>query len=153
QEHEVLDVTIAGAPELRHDPEPCRALDGPIADGGSISVPTAPQERVQVPTTQTAHGFGEPALKGQPTLLAIGDHGQASPLLEPDGILHGAVFDGVEPRLRDSARGNVFTRRNEIAGAKQAADMVCVISDQGRIEATGSCSPPAIRLRLECPIS
>src|SRR4029453_8961162 len=127
----VLNRPITGPPELRHDAESWGALHGPIADGGRISVPAAPQERIQIPIAQTAHRFGESALKEKPTLLAICNHGQASPLLQPDGILHSAIFDGLEPRRRDPACSDVLPRRDELEGTKQAADVICVISDQG----------------------
>ena len=58
-----------------------------------------PQKRIQIPIAQAAHGFGESALEGEPTPLAVGDHWQAHPLLKPDGILHGSVFDGLESGL------------------------------------------------------
>jgi hypothetical protein len=119
------------AAELLHDPESCRALNRPIADGRRISAPVAPQKRVQVPVAQTAHGFGELALEGETPLFAVGDYWQAHALLEPDGVLHGPVFDGLEPGRRDPARGGVPARRNEFRRAKQAADVVCMARDHG----------------------
>jgi hypothetical protein len=70
-------------------------------------------------------------LEGKPPLLAVGDHPQADALLEPDGVFHGSVFDGLESGTRDPACGGLFPRRNELGGAKQAADVVCVASDHG----------------------
>src|SRR3989441_1252988 len=131
QKHEILDRQITTALKLLHDPEPCGALNRHIADGRRISAPVAPQKRVQLPIAEAADGFGESALEGEPTLLAVGDHWQAHALLKPDGILHGPVFDGLEAGPRDPARGGVFPRRNEAGGAKQAADVVCVVSDHG----------------------
>jgi len=117
--------------ELLHDPEPCGALNRPIADYRRISAPIAPQKRVQAPVAQAAHGFGELALEGEPLPLAVGDHRQAHALLKPDCVLHGPVFDGLEPGTRDPARGSVFPRRNEFGRVEQAADVVCVASDHG----------------------
>src|SRR2546427_3373892 len=119
------------ASEPLHDPESWGALNRPIADGRRISAPIAPQKRVQVPVAQAPHGFGELALEGEPPLLAVGDYRQAHALLEPDGVLHGPVFDGLELGTRDPARGGVPPRRNEPGRAPQPPDAVCVARDHG----------------------
>jgi hypothetical protein len=85
-----------------HEPVDYAKIDRPLAaraaDGG-VTMPIAPQEGVDVPGAEAVDSFGHLALKGKPPHFAVGHDVQARCLLEGDGLVDGAILDGLELRV------------------------------------------------------
>ena len=122
------------APELRDHPQVGRPFAAPISDR-IAAVPLAPQERIDVPRPETRHGLGHLALEGQPAHLPVGDHLQARRFLEGDGLIDGAVLDGLEPGLRDTAGRQVLLRFEKLRRPEQAGNDVGMCFHPGGLPA------------------
>ncbi len=129
--HELLRGQVSLAPELCDHAQIGRSFAAPIADR-IVAVPLAPQKRIDVPLPETLHGLGHLALEGQSAHLTIRDHLQARLLLEDDGLIDGAVLDGLEVGLSDTAGRQVLLRFEKLRWPEQAANDVGMCGNHGR---------------------
>ena len=129
--HELLRRQVSLAPELCDHAQIGWSFAAPIADR-IVAVPLAPQKRIDVPLPETLHGLGHLALERQSPHLTVRDHFQARLLLEDDGLIDGAVLDGLEMGLVDTTGRQVLLRFEKLRWPEQAANDVGMCGNHGR---------------------
>jgi hypothetical protein len=100
---------MAYAPQLANDPEGLGTLRRPVPYS-LVAVPLPPQPGVDVMLAEAFCGLDYLALERLPAHLAVRNDGEASPLLQTDGPVHGTVFYALELCRREPARSVALAR-------------------------------------------
>ena len=111
---------------------------GARAATGSVSVPLAPEKRIQRVLAEAFYGRGHLALKGLPPHLAVGHNLETGLFLERHRIVHGAVLDPFEFSGSQRARRKLFLGREQFRRAEQTADDVRFGVDHNLVERDSS---------------
>jgi hypothetical protein len=94
-----------------------------------LVVPLSPQKCVTIKLAEAADGGGHLALKRLAAHLAIADDFQTDALLQRDGIVDGAIFDGFELSGSNRPNSELLLGQQQLRGPEKAADDVSVGGD------------------------
>src|SRR5918994_7505779 len=89
-----------------------------------LALPLTPEERVKIPGREPLDRLRQLALKGKAAHLAVGDDFDPSLLLEPEGLVDGAVLDLLQACLVELSRRKALAGIDQFNWSQEAADDV-----------------------------
>ena len=121
------DKLLRGKMPFAHEPADHAEIDRPLAaslPAAAIAVPVAPQECIDIPVAEPVDSLGHLALEGEPPHFAVGHDVKARSLLQRNGLIDGAILNGLELRVTKTPGHPVVPRFAQCDRPEKTADNV-----------------------------
>ena len=122
-----IDKLLRGKMPFTHEPADHAEIDRPLAaslPAAAIAMPVAPQECIDIPVAEPVDSLGHLALEGEPPHVAVGHDVKARCLLQRNGLIDGAILNGLELRVTKTPGHPVVPRFAQCDRPEKTADNV-----------------------------